>query len=89
MVYKKNEQREQHNEYKIPTQVSIPKLRFTKTGLLSKLESTTYPGLELTALQKLYPVLKSVKIQKLQNFGNRREIYHVVTICQTKYNKHV
>ena len=34
---------------------------------MSKLESTTYPRLQMSALQMLYPVLKSVKIQKLQN----------------------
>ena len=65
------------NEYKIPTQVSIPKLRYTKTGLSSKLESTIYPGLQSTALQMLYPVSKSVKIRKLQN------------LAKSKYNKHV
>ena len=54
------------NEYKIPTQVSIPKLRYTKTGRSSKLESTIYPGLQLTALQMLYPVSKSVNILKLK-----------------------
>ena len=36
MVHKKNDQREKKNEYKISTQVSFPKLRYTKTGLSSK-----------------------------------------------------
>ena len=75
--------KERKNEYKIPIQVSIPKLRYAKTGPSSKLESPIYPRLQLTALQIALSRLEKCEDPKAPKLRqNRHE-----TLCRNMSNQ--